>query len=542
MKKRWMVTMVVILMLFILGACGKEKKEADKQEKSTKNTEIYNLIKEEYGICDSTLQGKYTSTVKREMNRTTRESEIIQLDSKCKSGAVFYKIVNDNNDIVCVYLDDKNDYVNLKLDYIKLNKEGKIASKHTIDIGTIQMKSRSYCLVNSKYVTIVELSEVTRGFYDGYLYLARDKDENNWSECSGEGYYYEEKITSYSLNSELEEVLKVERKITPVSLGTKMCEITYKDQHFKYISGMNYISDDEGLLNTEKEFCDKANELLDKLGVKELKLTRTSWKNRWYRLEIDEEAIPEKMVKVDFTCSSGIQDGNYSVNSDVVITKNAEKEKHGELEEEEPDIPVIYGQSNEEKTEEVIMPDNIPEGIDSSQLQNLEHFKLKGFWYSSDMKYVMFIDTDKPSWSPWRYLKDGTKKVKHGTIKKTSSYSLELNAHEDAEKDFEVFAVNGQLVSDEITFIKVPDNISYNLMGSWQSDEKIYSFDDDGRYRVQGGKGKSYVGYYFVLNESQIILGTYSSNRKESNYSFITFDYTCDGDSFEISGFDSLHR
>lgn len=542
MKKRWMVTMVVILMLFILGACGKEKKEADKQEKSTKNTEIYNLIKEEYGICDSTLQGKYTSTVKREMNRTTRESEIIQLDSKCKSGAVFYKIVNDKNDIVCVYLDDKNDYVNLKLDYIKLNKEGKIASKHTIDIGTIQMKSRSYCLVNSKYVTIVELSEVTRGFYDGYLYLARDKDENNWSECSGEGYYYEEKITSYSLNSELEEVLKVERKITPVSLGTKMCEITYKDQHFKYISGMNYISDDEGLLNTEKEFCDKANELLDKLGVKELKLTRTSWKNRWYRLEIDEEAIPEKMVKVDFTCSSGIQDGNYSVNSDVVITKNAEKEKHGELEEEEPDVPVTYEQPNEEKTEEVIMPDNVPEGVDSSQLQKIEYFNLTGFWHSSDMKYVMFINADNPSWSPWHYLKDGTKQVKQGTINRTSSYSVKLNANEDTEVDFDVFAVNGQLVSDEITFIKVPDNISNRIIGNWQSDGKTYEFDNEGKYRVHGGKGKSYWGYYFVLSESQIILGTYSSSRSEPNYSYITFDYTCDGNSFEISGFDSLYR
>lgn len=542
MKRRWTVISVILLVLFILGACGKEKKESVKQENSTKNIDVDNLIKEEYGICDSALQGKYTSTVKREMYRTSRESEIIQLDSKCKSGAVFYKIVNDKNDIVCVYLDDKNDDVNLNLDYLELNKEGKIASKHTIGIGSIQMKSRSYCLINSKYVTTVELSEVTRGFFDGYLYLAREKDENSWTDCSGEGYYYEEKITSYKLDSELEEVLKVERKITPIADETKTCEITYKDQHFKYVSGMNYISDEEGLLNTEKEFCDKANELLNKLRVKELKLTRTSWKNRWYRLEIDEGAIPDKMVKVDFTCSSGIQDGNYSVNSDVVITKNAEKEKHGELKEEEPDVPVTYGQPNEEETEEVVMPDNIPEGIDSSQLQNLDYFNLTGFWYSSDMKYVMFINADKPSWSPWHYLKDGTKQVKKGTIERTSSYSLKLNAHEDVEQDFEAFAVNGQLVSDEITFIKVPDNISNRIIGNWQSDGKTYEFDSEGKYRVHGGKGKSYWGYYFVLNESQIVLGTYSSSRGESNYSFITFDYTCDGDSFEISGFDSLYR
>lgn len=63
-----------------------------------------------------------------------------------------------------------------------------------------------------------------------------------------------------------------------------------------------------------------------------------------------------------------------------------------------------------------------------------------------------------------------------------------------------------------------------------------------GNQYIWGGKGKSYWGYYFVLNESQIVLGTYSSSRGKSNYSFITFDYTCDGDSFEISGFDSLYR
>lgn len=34
-------------MLFILGACGKEKKESVKQENSTKNIDVDNLIKEE---------------------------------------------------------------------------------------------------------------------------------------------------------------------------------------------------------------------------------------------------------------------------------------------------------------------------------------------------------------------------------------------------------------------------------------------------------------------------------------------------------------
>ena len=165
--------------------------------------------------------------------------------------------------------------MNLKLDYLELNKEGKIASKHTIEIGAIQMKSRSYCLINSKYVTTVELSEVTMGFFDGYLYRARDIDENDRTVSSAE-HYYEEKITSYKLNPNFEKVLEVGRKITPIADETKTCEITYKDQHFKYISGMNYISDEDGLLSTEKEFCDKANELLDKLGIKELKLTRTS--------------------------------------------------------------------------------------------------------------------------------------------------------------------------------------------------------------------------------------------------------------------------
>lgn len=248
------------------------------------------------------------------------------------------------------------------------------------------------------------------------------------------------------------------------------------------------------------------------------------------------------MVKVDFSCSPGISDGNGHVSSEVTIAKNAKKETYGELQDEAPDNPVSYGSTENNNQNTVIMPDNIPSSIDASQLQELEYFNLDGFWYSSDMHYVMSINVGSQFWNTFRYVDlQGSDGIKNGSVYQTSSYSINLKPNEDNEKNFEVFAVNGQLISAEITFIRASDNVSNNILGSWQNGDKTYRFDDDGTYTVLM-KNDSYWGYYFPIDESRIVLGVYSNNLKKVNYSFKCFNYTLDADSFVIEGMASLVR
>ena len=552
MEKKFLSVLLPLMMLFTLISCGKTEQAPSNtiSEKSsfdggTDHDYIEEYVAEHYGFCDSLLHGVYTSTVTHQMNTASLDSEIIELDVGYKSGAVFYKIVSDKNsakNIVCVYLKNSEGKVSLMLDYFDLDEQGFSSKSHTMTIAEPHMKSIYYCLIGSDYLTVVELSEICEGFYDGDYYLARDIDEYDVTLSSTE-YYYTENISVYELDNDFSEVMKMERNITPPNPNeTNICTISADENIWAYASGVSYTNENATLLTTEQEFCDKTNELLHGFSIDEIKVTRTSWQNRWYRLEIDENDIPDNMVKVDFSCSPGISDGNGHVSSEVTIAKNAKKETYGELQDEAPDNPVSYGSTENNNQNTVIMPDNIPSSIDASQLQELEYFNLDGFWYSSDMHYVMSINVGSQFWNTFRYVDlQGSDGIKNGSVYQTSSYSINLKPNEDNEKNFEVFAVNGQLISAEITFIRASDNVSNNILGSWQNGDKTYRFDDDGTYTVLM-KNDSYWGYYFPIDESRIVLGVYSNNLKKVNYSFKCFNYTLDTDSFVIEGMASLVR
>lgn len=552
MGKRFLSVLLPLMVIFTLVSCGKTEQVPSKTSSFTGDTDDYieEYIAEHYGFCDSFLHGMYTSTVTHQMNSTSLDSEIIELDSGYRSGALFYDVVNDENDrknIVCVYLDSDDDTytlnVSIKVDYFELDEQ-KIASNiHTMVYNASKMKAKYYFSVNGRYLTVVELAEHSEGFFDQYYYLARDVDEHDTSLTSAD-YFYEERVCLYDLNNNLDNVVEMNRKITPPNPNeTKICNISYGDEIFSYALGFaSYTYEGATLLTTEQEFCDKANELLHSFSVDAIKVTRTSWQNRWYRLEIDENDIPDNMVKVDFSCSPGITDGNSHVSSEVTISKNAEKETHGELRAEAPDSPVSYGSTESNNENTVIVPDNIPSSIDASQLQELTYFNLDGFWYSADLHYVFSINVGSQFYNTFRCVNlQSSDGIKNGSVQQTSSYSINLKPNEDNGKTFEVFAVNGQLVSDEITLIKVNDSTVNSFLGSWQNGDKTYRFDDDGTYTVLL-KNDSYWGYYFPIDESQVVLGKYSENLKENNYLFECFDYSLSDHSLDIEGMVSLVR
>lgn len=550
MKSKLLAVFISLIIVFSFVSCGKNEQDINNSSLTNSSEEdtVYSYIKEQYGFCDDIINGVYTST----MNGNSVDSQMIELNEECKSGALFYEIVNTENDekkILCIYLDTNDDSytVNLsvKLDYFTLDERGFLSEMKTSVYNVPKMKSKYYFSVTGKYLAVIGLSEHSEGFYENHYYLARDVDAEDSSLTSAD-YYYEEEVCIYDLNNNLDEVLKIKREITPPNPNeTCICKLSDNNNIFAYASGFtSFTYEGANLLSTEQEFCDKANELLHDFSIDGLTFTRTSWTNRWYRLEVDESGIPDHMVKIDCSVAAGVPDGNGHVKSDVIFTKNSKKEEHGELQAEDPDIPVSYGTTDVITAAENVatIPDNIPVSIDPSQLQELQYFNLDGFWHSSDMHYVMSINVGSQFWNTFRYVNlYGSDKIKHGSIQQTSAYSLNLNAGEDAEKDFEVFAVNEELVSDEITFIKTSESVSNNILGNWYAGDKTYRFDNDGTYTVLM-KNDSYWGYYFPVDESRIVLGVYSENFKDINHSFKCFDYTLDAEIFVINGFASLSR
>ena len=203
----------------------------------------------------------------------------------------------------------------------------------------------------------------------------------------------------------------------------------------------------------------------------------------------------------------------------------------GEVLEEIEDYPVTYGQKTETIPENpIVMPENIPQSIDVDDLQDLRYFNIDGFWRSSDYRYVYHIYTQHPdNGFGTLYFADleGESKAKHGQVKQTSSYSVVLKAMENNEFSPEVYASNNQLISDEITLIKVDDWVASSLIGVWSDDSKTYTFDSDGTYEVKTSDDW-YWGQYFIIDENQIVLGEHLDDLR-------VYDYTIEGNSFTLN-------
>lgn len=183
-----------------------------------------------------------------------------------------------------------------------------------------------------------------------------------------------------------------------------------------------------------------------------------------------------------------------------------------------------------------IMPTSIPVKIDPSELQNLADFDLDGFWRSTDNRYVYHIYAgDSPiAYNTLCYIDlSRMDKVKFGQVNQTSSYSINLSANEDSGARFEVFAVDNQLKSDEITLVRANDYVRF--VGTWKNDTWSYRFDADGKYYVTRARGDSFWGYYFVLDNSRIVMTENASDCELR-------EYKIEGDSLWIDNMNVLIR
>ena len=507
-EKRIALLSFMMAMVFVLASCGNEKKLKNISNISL-NDEANKYIEEKYGIADNPIYGKrITHTVHNYgSSQTTYDT---RFNEGTHAGAVFYKTVKTQehpNGLICVYLsDDENGGISLNVTHEYDYKSD--GGSHTATVCMPEIKNRCYVIVQSDYLLTAVFSE--------------KEDITSSSEM-----VYEEKITAYNLNNNLEQVFEITRKIDPNENGErKEYHINDGDYDRMYAYGYNnttFKGDKLKFISTEQEFCDKANELLRGVSVNCVRLNKSSWNNRWYGTDVDESDINKNMVKVDFAASSPVTDTNGDEVVDITITVNEEKQElsDGEHLEEIEDNSVTYKQPAEEKQDEVVMPANIPASVDETSLQDLRYFDIDGFWYSDDLKYVYHIYTKQPdNGFGTLYFTDlkGNGEAKHGQVKQTSTYSVILKAMEDKGFSPEVFAVNNQLKSDEITLIKAQSKTVNNILGSWSNNNVTYEFKDDGIYDVDKSTG-SYWGFYFVIDDSKIVLGERSGGLELLNYS-----------------------
>ena len=508
--------MLVFLGCLFLGGCGatevkEQKNETDK--KSDKN-ENDTYIKNTYGFAEDLLYGEYTAIVSKDGNRSSVK-KTTSFKQGTNGGAVFYKTLQNNNEskeYMCVYLEDgaaTNNEISLQCQNDIIYKTGN-SKHHTITLATPHMKSRCYCMVKDHYLIVAELSEQNEGWRDGYYYLAYKEDADSLSDC-----LYEEKVSVYDLKDDFNEKMTVTREIKPSKESeTKTCVISEGDKNVAYASGYSsYSYDSAELVSTEQEFCDRANNELSKYSVDGLKFTRTSWENRWYRLEVDETGITkENMVKVDFQCTPGQIDGD-KVTSDITIKVNAEKEQHGTLAEEEEDTPVDYNSNKNDVS-------------DSNQKKEIN---ISGTWLASDEKYVyqfkyqeasLAIDYSGISAADGKFsyvdTKRGRKRI-DGTF--VFSGNNKIIATENMSNGKRItFTIEGdKLVSDEITLNRVLDEVVTQFEGSWKKSDETIIFDSDGTFKKKN-KDNTW-GYYYVLSTSKVMLSEMSRNFRVVDYS-----------------------
>lgn len=401
----------------------------------------------------------------------------------------------------------------------------------TFPAFSISTKNQCYIILENDYLAIVDKTEKTEGWYDGYYHLSYDIGANGSSQAFGWGYT--ERIIIYDIFNDLDEILSVTREMH-ADPTVEDCTLKTSDGKWTYASGYGSVSSSgSALLSTEQEFCDKANSALSEYFGDAVNVTRTSWENRWYRLLVNQDALPKSTLKIDSTASYGQRTKDDAVVSNIEICFNQKDIDHGELPEESPDVAVVYTQPPA-TTEPVYWPSYIPKSVDKSQLQNLIDFNLDGFWHSTDGQHVYHIDTKSFSLSPLHYIDlKGSDEVKSGNVVQTSSFGLTLKAGGDRGAKFEVVAANDQLISDEITLLRTEDYIVNRLLGTWSNEDWSFTFKSDGTYHVSRTQGDSYWGCYFVVDDTRIVL-------TKTVHDCELREYRIDGNALWIDNWDAL--
>ena len=170
--------------------------------------------------------------------------------------------------------------------------------------------------------------------------------------------------------------------------------------------------------------------------------------------------------------------------------------------------------------------DSTPQGQNalSGNKQNISSSYVDGFWHSTDGKYAFYIYTHSQDngFGTLYYINLPTNHSDaiHGQVKKESDSSVILQTMGCKPITPELFAVDGKLVSDDLTLEKIDESISTNLLGNWSDGgDKSYTFKDDGSYIFHAGEKNGRSGKYFIIDDKQIAFGNSITDMQTYTYS-----------------------
>lgn len=337
--------LVTVLLIFLApgmaGCANPQQGDSAAHVVEVESDPTRQAVEDQFGFASEAVQGTYTSMISREQEGVTLEGTEFALDGASTVGAVYYGTFEDEGTerILCIYLDDDG-YQGMGL-YASLSNGSSFSEAYLL--AQPHANSRWYMSLDDGVLTFVERADVQEGWYDGHYYVAHD-----WSgDYSSSTYiHYVETIRVMDLTQGFVDILNISRTIDPPASETLVCTMDDGDGTTKYASGFSSYSDSSStLLATEQEFCDQANDALSSDGVDWVALTRTSWENRWYCLDIDESGIPDGLAKVDFTCEVGEQTEDDAVSGAFSATLNDPTIETSGLAPEDEDDPVTYGNS-----------------------------------------------------------------------------------------------------------------------------------------------------------------------------------------------------
>ncbi len=495
MRKKFLI--LIAFICIVLSGCGNHDSKVEKitnevmsNQKNVGSTVSYE--ESEYGLADDVIYGTYTSTTERKANDknaiTTKHKIEIKKDSN--KGVLFLKNVNDDkSSTVCVRIDDvEDDDITL---YCGFTSDSNTST--TWRYSCREMKSRYYYSLEGTKLVVIEIKEDKQGMYDGNYYLKFPDDLSD----EGVRHTFEEHISVFDTSNEMKMVLEVSRTIDYNNASElKDCSLKTDDNNIAYASGYDgYENKSAKTVNTEQEFCDKVNGEFNNLNINVIKMERTSWKNRWYRLNVDESKIPNDMVKVDVEFEKG-KASNGTVTGDIVISKNKKKDKDIKIADEEKETEVEY---------KTIAPKN----------QEYNKDIISGTWVSENKEYVyilkygdsMAIQKSGLSSAEGSYRcirTSGDIKVKNGTFVFSNTGKVILEENMGDEKGVEFSIKKDEMKSDKIKLKKLEDEYVTQLLGTWTKDNRKLEIKDDGTYKYK--YSDSGWGYYFVLSPSEVIM------------------------------------
>lgn len=145
---------------------------------------------------------------------------------------------------------------------------------------------------------------------------------------------------------------------------------------------------------------------------------------------------------------------------------------------------------------------------------------VEGTWYSSDGNYIMRIG--EMGWDHFRMVDMEYLYVERGTIKVNSISSFKAIFRESTIRPFDFTVIsNNHLIGNGIDFYKADENLANAFISTWRDEYGTVKFNENKETYELDASYASYWGYWYVINDHEIILTKYNDYVKKCKYHMV---------------------